>query len=254
MRVTAFNVKCCGLWMPLTRPVTLQRTAGDPHMAEQSVSLDGVGDVSPGAPNASAEGGDPVGDVVAIIGPRTTLASARDPETVLYRVKHEQRRSKPLRSNNPLRNFFMVYLKDSLPGTAVGKLCEANGNFANAEARSGSLTYLRQHLDTKKKGQSEALKQHGARGAGSKGGGSSGASSEKDAESIILPTWTASSYSRARLFGSSWTALIIDGLGLAVVIDASISRKVGRDTNIRITSRRVPRHFLPRICFPPLSG
>ena len=71
-------------------------------MAEQPISLDGADEVSPGAPNANAEGGDAVGDVVAIIGPRTTLASARDPETVLYRVKHEQRRTKPLRSYNPL--------------------------------------------------------------------------------------------------------------------------------------------------------
>ena len=35
--------------------------------------------------------------------------------------------------------------------------------------------------------------------------------------------------------------LTIDGLGLAVVIDACFSRKVGRDTNKRITSRRDPR-------------
>ena len=59
-------------------------------MAEQPISLDGADGVSPGAPNANAEGGDPVGEVVPIIGPRTTLASVRDPETVLYRVKHEQ--------------------------------------------------------------------------------------------------------------------------------------------------------------------
>ena len=135
----------------LTCPVTLQRTAGDPHthahMAEQPISLDGADGVSPGAPNANAEGRDPVGEVVAIIGPRTTLASARDPETVLYRVKHEQRRSKPLRSNNPL-----------------------------------------------------------------------------------------------------WKVL-----GLAVVIDARVSRKVGRDVNKRITSRRDPRPFLLGIIFAPLS-
>ena len=112
-------------------------------MAEQPIFLDGADGVSPGAPNANAEGGDPIGDVVAIIGPRTTLASARDPGTVLYRVKHEQRRSKPLRSNNPLQKFFMIYLKDSLPGIAVCKLCEANGDFADAEVRFGSPTYLR---------------------------------------------------------------------------------------------------------------
>ena len=111
MRGADFNVICCGLRMPLTWPVTLQRTAGDPHTnartAEQPISLDGADGVSPGTPNADAEGGDLIGDVLAIIGPRTTLASARDPETVLYRVKHEQRRSKPLRSNNPLRKFFI---------------------------------------------------------------------------------------------------------------------------------------------------
>ena len=105
LRGTAFDVNCAGCEYP-SHALTLQRTAGDPHthalMAEQSISLDGADGVNPGAPNANVEGGDHVGEVVAIIGPRTTLASARDPETVLYGVKHEQRRSKPLRSNNPL--------------------------------------------------------------------------------------------------------------------------------------------------------
>ena len=79
----------------------------------------------------------------------------------------------------------MVYLKDSLPCIAVCKLCEANDYFADAEVRFGSPTHLRQHLDTKRNGNREALKQHEARGAGSKGGGSGVASSEKDAGSII---------------------------------------------------------------------
>ena len=161
-------------------------TVTDAHMAEQPISLDGADEVSPGAPTASAEGGDPVGDIVAIVDPRTTLASSRDPETVLYCVKHEQRRSKPLRSNNPLWKFFVVYLKNSLPGKAVCKLCEANGDFADSEVRYGSPTHLRQHLDTKRKGHREVLKKHDeARGAGSKGGGSGGASREKNAGSII---------------------------------------------------------------------
>ena len=69
------------------------------------------------------------------------MASARDLETVLYRVKHEQRCSKPLRSNNPLRKIFMIYLKDLLPVIAVSKLCEANGDFADAEDRFGSPTH-----------------------------------------------------------------------------------------------------------------
>ena len=93
------------------------------------------------------------------------MASARDPETVLYRVKHEQRRSKPLRSNNPLWKSFMVYLKDSLPGIAGCKLWEANGDFADAEVRFESPAHLRQHLDTKRKGHREALKEHEARWA-----------------------------------------------------------------------------------------
>ena len=93
---------------------------------------------------------------MAIVGPRITLARARDSEKVLYRLKHEQRRSKPLRFNNPLWKFFMVHLKDSLPGIAVCKLCGANGDFADAEVRFGFPTYLRQHLDTKKKGHREA--------------------------------------------------------------------------------------------------
>ena len=121
-------------------------------MAEQPISLDGADGVSPGSPNANAGGEDLVGDVVAIIGPRTTLASARDPETVLYPVEHEQRRSKPLRDNNPLSRFFMVYLKDSLPGIAACNFCRANGDFAESEVRFGSPTHLSQHLDTKRTG------------------------------------------------------------------------------------------------------
>ena len=74
--------------------LTLQRAAGDPH-ADTPISRDGADGVSSGAPDANAEGGDAVANVVTISGPRTTLASARDPETVLYRVKHEKRRSKP---------------------------------------------------------------------------------------------------------------------------------------------------------------
>ena len=188
MRDTAFNLSCCGLRVPSTCLVTLQRKREihtHTHTRRNCPSLDGADGVSPGAPNANAEGGDPVSDVVAISGLLTTLASARDPEKVLYRVKHEQRRSKPLRSNNPLWKFFMVYLKDSLPGIAVCKLCEANGDFADAEVRLGSPTRLRQHLDTNGKWHREALKEHEARGEGSKGGGSGGAWSEKDAGSII---------------------------------------------------------------------
>ena len=67
----------------------------------------------------------------------------------------------------------------------VCKLCEVNRDFADAGVRFGSLTHLRQHLDTRMKGHCEALKEHEARGAGSKGGGSGGASSEKDAGSTI---------------------------------------------------------------------
>ena len=96
MRGTAFKMNWCGLWKRLSCPVTLQRIAGDPHthMAEQLISLDNADGVNPGTPNANAEGGDSVGDIVAIIGPRTTLAGARYPETALYRVKHERGRSK----------------------------------------------------------------------------------------------------------------------------------------------------------------
>ena len=70
---------------------------------------------------------------------------------------------------------------------------------------------------------------------------------------VSLPTWTAISHSRARWFGSSSTTLIIDGLGLAVVIDVRVSRKVGRDINKRISSRRDPRPFLLGIILAPLS-
>eukprot|EP00904_Undaria_pinnatifida_P002166 jgi/Undpi1/11950/HiC_scaffold_4.g01649.m1 len=102
-------------------------------MAEQPISLDGADGVSPGAPNANAGGEDPVDDVMAITGQRTTLASARDPAKMLYRVKLEPRRSEPLRFNNPLCKIFMVYLKDSPP--AVWKLYGASGDFADAEVR-----------------------------------------------------------------------------------------------------------------------
>ena len=148
MRGTAFIVNCCGLRIPLTCPVTLQCTAGDPHTRTHG----GIAHLSrrcrrrnSAAPNANAEGGGPIGDAVAIIGPWTTLASARDPETVLCRVKHEQGRSKPLRSNNSLWKFFTVYLKDSLPGIAVRKLCEANVDFADGKVRFGSPLHYGRH-------------------------------------------------------------------------------------------------------------
>ena len=78
----------------------------------------------------------------------------------------------------------MVHLKDSLTGTAVGRFCEANGDFALAEVRFGPLTYLKPRLDTEGKGHPEAMEQHEERGAGSKGGGSGGALSKNDAGSI----------------------------------------------------------------------
>ena len=153
-------------------------------MMDQPISLDRADGVSPGAPNANAEGGDPVGEVAAIVVPQTTLASTGDPEPVIYRVRNEQRRSKPIRSNNQLQKLIMVYLKDSFPGITVGKLCEANGVVVDAEVRFRPQTYFRQRLDTRRKGHREAMEEHGARGAGSKGGGSCGASSENDAGSI----------------------------------------------------------------------
>ena len=119
--------------------------------------------------------------MVAIIGPRITLASARETETVLYRVKHKQRRSTPLRSNNPLRKVFVVYLKDSLLGIAVCTFCEGNGDFADAEVRFGSPTHFRQHQeDMKRKRHREAMKKHEARRAGK-----AEAAAEKDAGSTI---------------------------------------------------------------------
>ena len=101
----------------------------------------------------------------------------------------------------------MVYLKALLPGIAVCKLCEANGDFADAEVRFGPPIHLRQHLDTKTtKGHREALKEHEARAAGRKGGGRAGPRARR-MRGASMPTWTASSHSRARWFGSSSTAL-----------------------------------------------
>lgn len=48
-------------------------------MAEQPISLNGADGVRPGAPNANAEGGDPVGEAVAISGPRIALAKCTRP-------------------------------------------------------------------------------------------------------------------------------------------------------------------------------
>ena len=214
MRGTAFNVNRCGLRIPLTCPVTLQHTAGNAHahayMAEQPISLDGgANGVSPGAPShCNAEGGGPVGDVLAIISPRTTLTSARDPE-----AEHKQRRSKPLRSNKTLWEFFMVFLKDSLPGIAVCKLREANGDFDDSKVRFGSSIYLRQHLDTERNGCREALKEHEVRGASSKGGAVTEPRARRN-RGASLPTRTASNHSRSRGSGSSSTTLLIDGFGL----------------------------------------
>ena len=118
---TAFSVNCCGLRIPLTSPVTQKRKTGDSHthalIATQPISLYDSDGVSPGTLTASVQSG----DVVVIIGPRTTFSSARDPEMVLYhRVKHEQRHSSKLLSfNNRRWKLFMVHFKDPLPGIAV---------------------------------------------------------------------------------------------------------------------------------------
>ena len=77
-------------------------------------------------------------------------------------------------------------------------------DFADAEVRFGSPTHLRQHLDPKRKGHREALKEHEARGAGSKGGGIGGASIEKDAGSIIAYM------DGVKLFTRKMVRLIID--------------------------------------------
>ena len=43
-------------------------------------------------------------------------------------------------------------------------------------------------------------------------------------------------------------------MGLAVVIDARVSRKVGRGIDKRITSRRDPRPFLLGVIYAPLAS
>ena len=103
------------------------------HKSAQEVAIDGADGVSPGAPNATADGGDSVDDVKAMINPLTTLAIARDRETLLYRIKHKQRGIMMLRFNKSLWKVILVYLMDSLPGTAVCDSCEARGDFASAE-------------------------------------------------------------------------------------------------------------------------
>ena len=144
-------------------------------------------------------------------------------------MNDEQMRSKPLRSRTTCCGiFFTVYLKESLPGIVMCKLCEANGDFTDADVWFGSPTKLCSRLQTKRKGHREALKEHEARGEGSEGGRSGGASREKDAGNINN-TWMASSHSRTSRFVSSSTDLIPDGLGLVVVIDACGSSKIGRD-------------------------
>ena len=127
----------------------------------------------------------------------------------------------------PLSNFFTVYLKDSLLVIAVYTLGEANDDLADAEVRFGFSTQ-RQHLDTKRKGHCEALKEHEARGVGSTGGGSVGTSIEKESGRTIAG-------------GKPFTSKIVwftvfDDLELAVVVDARFSRKVRRDTATRGTS------------------
>ena len=159
MRCTAFKVNCCGLRIPLTCPVTLQRTSGDPHthahMAEQPISLDGADGVSPGAPNAHAEGGDPVGDVVGYL-PADHLGECTRPRNGA--LPREASAEAQQAAHIPQPAVDMVYLEDPLRGIAVCKLWEANGDFADSEVRFWSPTRFRQHLDTERKGHREALK------------------------------------------------------------------------------------------------
>ena len=118
---------------------------------------------------------------------------------------------------------------------------------------------MRQHLDTKRKGHREALKEHEAHGAGDKGGGSGGASSEKNVGSIIaymggIKPFTSEKdvgsiiayMGGIKPFTSEMVRFLMDSSNnrlfrtflrsLAVVMDARFSRKVGRDSNKRIAS------------------
>lgn len=159
-------------------------------MAEQAIDLDGADSADLVVPNANDGAGDSIDQGVvsgrqqvsmaaaAAAATKVTLANARDVDTIRYRVLNELRRSKPIRSVCPLWKYFMVYVRDSLPGIAVCRLCEANGDIGDAEVRYSSPTHLRQHLDTKRKGHREALNAHEA--AGANGSGSGGAASGKD--------------------------------------------------------------------------
>ena len=117
------------------------------------------------------------------------------------------------------------------------QLCEANGDFADAEARVGSPTHLRQHPGTKRKGHiARPWKNMRRVGRAAKAEAVAGLQREGCGEHQ-LPTWTASSHPRARWFGASSTASSNNRwfrTYLAVVIDARVSRKVGRDINKRI--------------------
>ena len=133
------------------------------------------------------------------------------------------------------------------------KPCEANGDFADSEVRFGSPTHLRQYLDKKRNGRREALKEHEVPGAGSKGGGSGGALSEKDAGSIIA------CMDGVRLFTSKMVRFLIDisnNQWFRTCLRPSstpVLRKVRREINKQITSRRDPRPFLQGIIFASLS-
>ena len=145
----------------------------------------------------------------------------------------------------------------------ICKLCEPNGDFADAGVRFGFPTHLRQHRHEQERHR-KVLKRHEARGAGSKGGGSGGVSGEKDAGSTIAYT------DGVKPFTSKMVRFIIDSsnsrcfrtcgrhglarfaLGLAAVMDSRVSRKAGRDIHKRITPRRDPRPSPLGIIFAPL--
>ena len=80
MRGTALNANCCRLRIPLRHCTPQREIHTHAHMAKQRIPLDGTDGVSPGAPNAKGEGGDPVGEVAAIIVPRTTLRKHATPK------------------------------------------------------------------------------------------------------------------------------------------------------------------------------
>lgn len=103
------------------------------------------------APDGNGGGGDGIYFRGSAIAPHDRKTK------IIVRVKDERRQSKPARSESIWCRYFTVYVKKTLAGIVIGRICQENGDFEDAEVRFCFPTHLVQVFNhTKRKGRTEA--------------------------------------------------------------------------------------------------